>query len=639
MKKLYFLALVGAVCMSCGHKAISLSSPDNQIQVIIHPTTLSYQLLYAGDTITDEATLSLTLENGDKWDGGSVYHKRTQSHEGVVHPVIGKNAAIADNYNELRLQYGAYDVIFRAYNEGFAYRFVAYGREVDSITIVTEQAEFPVRKDPKIIFGETNNLTAWELSNKVYEHVSDIDSGHYAITPTVLLRDTSLTLVIAEADLHLYPGMYVQKSDKGLVGYWARSPKKIVMGSWGNFVTVVAEREDNLATVPGNHAFPWRVIIPTKDDKSLLNNELIYLLAASCKIDDTSWIKAGKASWEWWHCFEPRTTELYKYYIDFSAENNLEYMLVDAGWNNLFRPTELNPKVDMHEVLRYGQEKGVGVWLWMAASTLMHEPHHYLDTLAAWGAVGLKIDFFDRDDDEVMYWYDELARAAAERKLLIDFHGCSKPTGLNRTYPNVLNFEAVRGQECNKWDTSTSPDYRMQFIYGRGLAGPMDYTPGAMRNCYPEQFKPIDPGMPFGQGTRSQELALYVLLDDYFAMLADSPADYRAEPTILQFLSDVPVVWDKTVPLDGRVGRKAVVAKQSGDTWYVGGMCSWTPETVTVAFDFLEKGRRYSMQVYRDKMEDTKDASQYIYEEKTITADDKMTVEMARGGGFVMVIK
>lgn len=256
-------------------------------------------------------------------------------------------------------------------------------------------------------------------------------------------------------------------------GHWAAYPKRIEMGSWGNFITVVKEREPYIARTAGNHAFPWRIVIVTDDDRTLLNNEIIYLLAKPQQIGDTDWIRPGKATWEWWHCHilekapfddSKLSTELYKYYIDFAAENGIEYLLVDAGWSNVFNHADLNKDIDIKEVIRYGKEKNVGVWLWTVAATLFHNKHVYLDSIASWGAVGVKIDFFDRDDADVMPEYEDLARACAERHLMVDFHGCSKPTGLHRAYPNILTYEAMRGAECAKWDTTSNPVYQLQFI-------------------------------------------------------------------------------------------------------------------------------------------------------------------------------
>ena len=329
---------------------------------------------------------------------------------------------------------------------------------------------------------------------------------------------------------------------------------------------------------------------------------------------------------------------MYKYYIDFASENNLQYLLIDAGWSNLFKPNELNPKVDIREIIRYGKEKKVGVLLWTVASTLMKYPDKYLDSISSWGAAGVKIDFFDRDDAQIMPQYEALAKACADRKLLVDFHGCSKPTGLNRAYPNILTFEAVRGLECSKWDTSTNPDYRLQFIFSRMLAGPIDYTPGSMRNSTMKNFKPIDPGLPMSLGTRCQELAEYVIINSPLVMLADSPDEYRKYPDILKYLSEVPATWDDTKVLDAKVGEYAVVAKQKGKKWYVAGMNAWGERKFNVDFSFLGKNKNIAVQFFMDTDKSNEDANQYHNKKVIVNTSKPFEVYMASGGGFVAVI-
>jgi len=444
--------------------------------------------------------------------------------------------------------------------------------------------------------------------------------------------------------------MYLQKQDDSMKGFWALYPKKVEMGSWGNFVTVVTERTDFITRTTGDHKFPWRIIIVSDDDRQLLTNNMIFLLAKSQQIKNTDWIKPGKATWEWWHCailekapFESGphklSTQMYKYYIDFASENKLEYLLVDAGWSNLFKPNELNPKVDIREIIRYGKEKKVGVFLWTVASTLMKYPHKYLDSISSWGAAGVKIDFFDRDDAQIIPQYEELAKACAERKLLVDFHGCSKPTGLNRAYPNILSFEAVRGLECSKWDTSTNPDYRLQFIFSRMLAGPIDYTPGSMRNSNLQNFKPIDPGLPMSLGTRCQELAEYIVINSSLVMLADSPDEYRKYPDILQFLSKVPTTWDDTKVLSAKYGEYAVVAKRKGNTWYVAGMNAWGERKLKVDLsDLFGKNKEISMFTFTDTDKSNENANLYQTNSCKMNTSAPIEVYMASGGGFVAII-
>ena len=631
----------------------SLSSPDKKVEVTVsNDSVLGYSLVYHGKKVTRNSTLGMTLQSGIRWGyGDKVIRKTTRRENSSVKLVTGNYREITNEYNELKLNFDAgYSVSFRLYNEGMAYRFEGNGSVMDSVTVTAEKADFRLLDDPAVILPETNNFTAWELSHTLYSAVSNIQNGKYGITPVLFdNKKQGLKVVIAESDLNNYPGMYLQKQDNSMHGFWALYPKEVVMGSWGNFVTVVKERTNYITRTAGNQLFPWRVMIVSDDDRNLLANNMIYLLAKPQQIQNTGWIKPGKATWEWWHCamlekapFESGphnlSTQMYKYYIDFAAENKLEYLLIDAGWSNLFKPNELNPRVDVKEIIRYGKEKKVGVFLWTVASTLMKYPHKYLDSISSWGAVGVKIDFFDRDDALIMPQYEELARACAERKLLVDFHGCSKPTGLHRAYPNILSYEAVRGMECSKWDTSTNPDYRLQFIFSRMLAGPIDYTPGSMRNATMKNFKPIDPGLPMSLGTRCQELAEYVVINSSLVMLADSPDAYRKYPDILQYLSEVPASWDDTKVLNAKLGEYAVVAKRKGNTWYVAGMNAWGERKVNVDFSFLGKNKTIDAQLFTDTEKSNEDANQYQSKRMKINTSGPVEMYMASGGGFVAVI-
>ena len=631
----------------------SLSSPDKKVEVTVsNDSVLGYSLVYHGKKVTRNSTLGMTLQSGIRWGyGDKVIRKTTRRENSSVKLVTGNYREITNEYNELKLHFDAgYSVSFRLYNEGMAYRFEGNGSVMDSVTVTAEKADFRLLDDPAVILPETNNFTAWELSHTLYSAVSSIGNGKYGITPVLFdNKKQGLKVVIAESDLNNYPGMYLQKQDNSMHGFWALYPKEVVMGSWGNFVTVVKERTNYITRTAGNQLFPWRVMIVSDDDRNLLANNMIYLLAKPQQIQNTGWIKPGKATWEWWHCamlekapFESGphnlSTQMYKYYIDFAAENKLEYLLIDAGWSNLFKPNELNPRVDVKEIIRYGKEKKVGVFLWTVASTLMKYPHKYLDSISSWGAAGVKIDFFDRDDALIMPQYEELARACAERKLLVDFHGCSKPTGLHRAYPNILSYEAVRGMECSKWDTSTNPDYRLQFIFSRMLAGPIDYTPGSMRNSTMKNFKPIDPGLPMSLGTRCQELAEYVIINSSLVMLADSPDAYRKYPDILQYLSEVPASWDDTKVLNAKLGEYAVVAKRKGNTWYVAGMNAWGEREVNVDFSFLGKNKTIDAQLFTDTEKSNEDANQYQSKRMKINTSGPVEMYMASGGGFVAVV-
>ncbi len=647
MKHLSLFPIAALLCLlsSCENEVV-LTSPDMNTVAVININTGAYSLSFKNQPVVENACPTISFDDNTQWGNQRACTYKTSRTRKVQHPLYGKNREIKDEYNSVTLSYPDYQLVFRMYDSGLAYRFVGKGSKRDTLTVTEEYAPFHLLSDPSVFWGDTITFTSWELDNKYYDAVSKIPVGRYAQTPTPFVDNKhQLTHIVAEADLHDYPGMFLLKTDEGLNGYWAYSPSKVELGSWG-FVLVATERHPYMARVPANHKFPWRILMTTDDDRTLLTNEMIWLLSPECKIKNTDWIRPGKATWEWWHChilenapFDCRrtSTEMYKYYIDFASENNLEYLLVDAGWNDLFKPTHLRKHIDIHEVIRYGEEKNVGVWLWLGACAIIDDPA-YLDTIASWGAKGVKIDFFDRDDDIMQGAYEMMAKRCADNRLLVDFHGCSKPTGLSREYPNVLNYEAVRGEECCKWDTTSNPRYRTEFVFSRQLAGPMDYTPGSMRNCNRDVFVPRDPGLPSTLGTRAQELALYVILDQPFAMLCDSPDEYRKDSAVLGYLSAVPVTWDKTLALEGKIGQYAVMAKQTGDKWYIGGINNWDKRDLTVDFSFLPQGVNYTAELFTDSPDCDTDAALYEHQLTTVNAACQTAFAMQSGGGFVVVL-
>lgn len=659
MKRIRHICLLSiGLCLCLVAKAqqpttYELLSPDKQLTLTVeNGNTLQYSLKADNKTVIHPSTIRMIMQDKKVWgEKGEIIGNAVSTTSEKVYPIAGNNRELLNHYNELSLKFKeGYSVVFRMYNEGMAYRFCGNLSAQDSLIIVNEEASFNLANNPAVILPETNNFTAWELSHVFYDGVSDIAEHKYGITPTLFTNnEQALRIVVAESDLNNYPGMYLRKEEGMMKGFWAAYPKKIEMGSWGNFITVVKEREDYLAHTAGNHAFPWRIAIIAQDDKDLLANEMIYLLAKPQQISDTDWIKPGKATWEWWHCailekapfpsgHQQLSTQLYKYYIDFAAENQIPYLLVDAGWSNVFNHTDLNPNIDIKEIIRYGKEKEVGVWLWTVAASLFQHPHCYLDSISKWGAAGVKIDFFDRDDAQIIPEYENLAKACAERRLMVDFHGCSKPTGLHRAYPNILTYEAMRCAECFKWDTTSNPDYQLQCIFSRMLAGGIDYTPGAMRHSTLEKFKPIDPGLPSALGTLSHELAMFVVFTSPFACLSDSPDEYRKYPDILNYLAKVPTTWEQTIPLQARVGEYAVLAKRNENTWYIGGLNAWGERGVKVDCSFLQSGKKYSAEIFRDKKGSNKNPN--LYERKVIEVDSNSLIEMdmASGGGFVMII-
>ena len=634
--------------MPRGH--LNLESPDKTYMLLIDiGETISYQVLYKGKKVLSAPDIGLELPSGVLGSEPQMMKTFYRKVDTVDFPVHGDFNKLNDRYNQLTINFkGHFSLIFRAYELGVAYRFVTSG--TDSLTVVNERANFKLEGAASADIAMTDNLTAWELPYSNYNSLKAVPDSLKAITPALFtLKEAGYRIVIAEADVRSYPGMYLTRNGDLLNGHWAAYPKKTVMGSWGDFVSVVRTRENYIAKVPGVHAFPWRVIIASDHDASLLSNKLIYLLGEPSKLADTKWIKPGKATWEWWHDailpgvdmpsgMDNRNTALYNYYVDFAARHGLEYLMIDAGWSNVYDIKRPNPQIDIKEVIERAKSKRVGVFLWCVASSLLNDLPGNLDYLAGLGASGLKVDFFDRDDQVAAQWMERIAREAAARHLLIDFHGCTKPSGLERTYPNIVNYEAVRGAECDKWDTTANPFHHLTIPFIRMLAGPMDYTPGAMRNKTKASFKPIGKGLPSAMGTRCHELAMYVIFDQPLAMLCDAPSVYEQYPDILGYLSRVPTTFDDTKVLGASLGNYAVLAKQSGKDWYIGAMTNWDARNIKVDLSFLPRGKKYTATIFRDGPNAAQDATAYTVSKIPVTSRSKLNVYLASGGGAAMYL-
>lgn len=646
----FFLSIFFVVYGDAKPKKYEVSSINGKLKVRISvDDSITYSVLLNNKLLVSPSAIAMKLE--DRVLGRSAVIKRIKEStlKSDIKPLYGKTTILNNDFRELTLDFlNDYSVVFRVYNEGVAYRFVS--RIEGAVKVLSETAEFNFTGVPKVIFPETDNFTSWELSYVTYDALSQIKDGKKAITPSLFsYPQTGVKIVIAESDLLDYPGMYVQKKSGKISGVWAQYPSKTVMGSWGDFVSVVKERADFLAETNGKRAFPWRIVIATAEDKELLNNQLVYKLASPSKLSDVSWIKPGRAAWEWWHDallpgatipsgMDNRNTALYKYYIDFAAENKLEYLMIDAGWSDNYDLLKVKPRVDIKELITYAGNKNVKIFLWCVATTLLKDLDGQLDFLKSLGAAGIKVDFIDRDDQLAIQWFEKIAKAAAKRNLMVNFHGCSKPTGLERTYPNIINYEAVRGAECAKWDYTANPDQHLLTPFIRMIAGPMDYTPGSMRNSAKDKFKPVDPGLPSTQGTRCHELAMFVLFDQPLAMLCDSPTEYMKYPDVMRFLSIVPTTFDETKVLDAKLGAYALIAKKKAGTWFVGAMTNWESRTITLDFSFLPDEMTYNAEVYLDAKDADENASNYEVKTLKVNRHTKLDLPLAKGGGAVATI-
>jgi alpha-galactosidase len=628
-------------------KEITVASGDKKTELrITIGAAVSYSVWYEKHPVVESSPISMTVDGTVLGHDAKIQKISRDSVRSFITPLYGKFKRLTNEYNEIRIDFSpSYSLLFRVYNEGLAYRWItALSSE---ITVNAEEAGVVLPNSYGALLSVTPKLTSWELPYTSFSSLSQVADSDNIIVPALFIHKTQpLKVVVAESDVRDYPGMFLKRDATGFHGFWAAYPKKETPygGDWG-MSTKVNEREDYIARTAGNRSFPWRVIILSDDDRELLTNQLIYKLATPSLVSDVSWIKPGKCDWEWWHDaivkdagfptgMEHRSTQLYEHYIDFSATHGLEYTLIDAGWSNFYH-LDTPQRVDIKELVDYGQKKNVGILVWCNATSLMGNLDHYMETFGKWGLKGIKVDFFDRDDQVVIRQQEQIAAAAAKWHLLVDLHGSPKPTGLQRTYPNVINFEAVRGEECSKWDTSSNPMYHLQIPFIRMLSGALDYTPGSMRNRSKAAFVPIPKGLPTTMGTRCHELALFILFDQYLAVLSDSPEEYRKYADIMAFLSAVPVSFDDTKVLAAKLSEYAVLAKRKGDDWYVGAMTNWEGRDMTVDLSFLSGGS-YRAEILKDGADADSNAESYNSETKIVNQNTKIKLHLASGGGAVI---
>ncbi len=682
MKKHLLLLLFCGLLLNLSAQKECLYSPDGKLCVLIYDASghLQYSV-YTIDVDTlvflNNCDISMELHDGTVLGRNPKVTKieRKSVNQEVDASFYRKNK-VKDQYNELKIRFkGDFQVIFRAYNSGIAYRFVT--KMKDSIIVKHEIAEFSFPYDyyealiPYVNRKPTENGDFSEQYCTSFENIytdtllREMEDNHLAFLPLLvwqsypavwesdLNRFDSLHrrfAVITEADLHDYPGMYLKYTEgNSMIGYFAPLPKTLEQGGHNNLQYVVKEREDYIAKTAGTRSFPWRVIAIATEDKDLADNDLVYLLSEPSKVADISWIKPGKVAWDWWNNWNiwgvdfkaGINNETYKYYIDFAAEKGIEYVILDEGWavNKQADLFQVVPEIDLPMLVKYAESKGVGIVLWAGYAAMDKDMERVCKHYSEMGVKGFKVDFMDRDDQIVVNFYERMAAMAAKYHLFIDFHGAYKPTGLSRTYPNVLNYEGVFGLENCKWvDSKTDMvTYEVTIPFIRMLAGPMDFTQGAMRNgakgCYFPSWNE-----PMSQGTRCRQLAEYVIFDAPFAMLCDAPTAYMQEPECTDFIAKVPTVWDETRILDGRVGEYIITAKRKGDTWYIGAITDWNARTIEI--NLKELGiTTGTVTMFVDGPNAHRKGVDYQKKTMAVSADGKLTLELAPGGGAAVIVQ
>jgi alpha-glucosidase len=639
-----FVALILAgAATSLFAKTQTLYSPDKRIKVVIQvDSRISYSVFCDGQEILLPSPLSLTIEGAGTLGKGARFSglKTRSVDDRIIPPIKEKRAVIADRFNEAALTFkGGFGVIFRAYDDGVAYRF--FTRLKGPVKVVAEEVRFNFGADHSVYFPVTDSFVSSFERNYSFLPLSGISAEKMAFLPVLVDIPGGPKVAISETDLDDYPGLYLRGSADGsfgLGGCFAAYPLKEEQTRDRSLA--VTERAGFIAETSGSREFPWRVLAIARRDADLIENDIVYRLGKPLALADTSWIKPGKVAWDWWNDLNlfgvdfvsGINTETYEYYIDFAAKHGLEYIILDEGWSDPADLLKTNPALDMPELLSYARERNVGLVLWCVWITLDRQLQEALDLFERWGVRGIKVDFMDRDDQKVVNFYKKVAAEAARKKLVVDFHGAFKPTGLRRQYPNILTREGVLGLEYNKWSKSVTPEHDLLIPFIRMLAGPMDFTPGAMRNAPEKDFQPIF-SEPMSQGTRCHQLAMYVVYESPLQMLSDSPSAYLREPAIMEFLGRVPTVWDETIGLEAKVGDYVVVARKSGEEWYVGAMTDWTPRDLEVDLKFLGPGE-YRAEICADGVNAARYSSDYSRSVLSVKAGDRIKMKLAPGGGW-----
>ena len=656
MKPLFFILLLSAFTATA--KTYSVDSPDGRLKVEVGTgERLTYSISLCDDKLVQESEIAMILDDETVYGGNAKVKKVfRRSVDEDLFSSFYKKSKIENDFNEMTLKFSDFSLVVRAYDDGAAYRFISHSKH--PFIVKNEKASFSFEDGSKAWIPyvsqhkETLESQLFNSFESVYAHLklSDWDKNSLAFMPVLADLDKGRKVCIMEAELLDYPGMFLYNGDGDfqLEGYFARHPKEVQIGGHNNLQKLVISREDYIAECKAYAEFPWRILSVSENDAQMADNDMVYRLSKAPE-GDFSWVKPGKVAWEWWNNWNVQgvdfeagvNNDTYKYYIDFAAEYGVEYVILDEGWAvsgkaDLF---QVVPEINLQEIVDYATERGVGIILWAGYNAFADDMEKVCRHFSEMGVKGFKIDFMDRDDQLMTVFHHQAAQICAKYHLLCDFHGTYKPTGLHRTFPNVINFEGVHGLEQCKWadhNTFDQVTYDVTVPYIRMAAGPMDYTQGAMTNANRYNFRGIY-DEPMSQGTRCRQLAEYVVFESPLNMLCDSPVKYRAASECAHFIASVPTVWDETVALDGQVSKYIVMARRSADVWYIGALTDWESREIELDMSFLPDGE-YSVEIYQDGANADKFASDYKRSVTQMPAEKKLKAVMAPGGGWVAKI-
>ncbi|MDW8852286.1 glycoside hydrolase family 97 protein [Flavobacterium sp. MMLR14_040] len=659
MKNLFVLFCFFFLNLSFSQKKqdFVLNSPNGKIEIKIAVNDkISWTILHEKDLILAPSPMSMTLdENVVLGKNAVVLNSKKESVNASFETPFYKKKSVQNKYNQLTLNFkNDFGIEYRAFDDGVAYRFIT--KKKKDITVKSEEVALNFDQDYNTLMPYVR-----DLRNPKDPYISSFESHYENKKISEFAKDTLTFLpflidyknhkkgVFLEVNLEDYPGLFVTNngSRSGFESRFSKYPIKEINGGFNNLNKLITERTDYLVKTKGTRTFPWRAIVISENDAQLANNDMVQKLAETSKIKDISWIKPGKVAWDWWNDWNIYNidfkaginTKTYKYYIDFASKNKLEYVVLDEGWSVETDIMKHNPNVDLEALIAYAKERNVGIILWSSWMALNENIEGIFENYSKLGIKGFKVDFIDRDDAKMVNSVYNIAQKAADYKLLLDFHGMYKPTGIQRTFPNILNFEGVKGLENNKWTPNDDvPLYDTTIPFIRMMAGPMDYTPGAMRNATKSEFKPSHSN-PMSQGTRCHQLALYTIFEAPLQMMADSPTAYMKEQESTDFIAKTPTTFDETVALDGEVGKFVVIARKKTNIWYFGAISNWDSREITIDFSFLEKGKKFEAEIFSDGLNADKAAVDYKKEIITVDSNTKLKYRLANGGGLAMIIK
>lgn len=649
MRHALVLAIL-ALTAPAGAEQYAVHSPDgrNAISVTTSDEDVRYSVARDGEPLIEPTPISLTIDGAELPASPTASSADRDQVDRTVRPVVPTiSSEVRDHYNEALVRFeGDIALRVRAYDDGVAFRWET-SLPSEQVKVDAERLAFRFAKDFTAYFPVPNGEGFFSHQECQFERkpLSETAGNKPGSAPLLVELGDGQYMVVSDVNVEGYPGLWFEGSDTKSIGAtFPHFPARTRLQ--GDRNERVAEYADHLAETVGARAYPWRAMV-LGDAPALLTSTMLYNLAEPGRLEDASWIRPGKVAWDWWNAWNLHgvpfrsgvNNDTYKHYIDFAAEAGLEYVILDEGWSRRGPENLLSvvDEIDIPELVAHGERKGVGVILWMTSAALAADYEEAFDQFAEWGVAGLKIDFMQRDDQPMMDFLYRAARDAAERRLLVDFHGGSKPAGLNRTWPNVLTSESVLGLEQAKWGELANPEMAVLLPFNRMVVGPMDYTPGAMINQTQEGFSP-NYYRPASMGTRAHQLAMYVLYLSPLQMLADNPTHYRENPEVMPFLSGVPVTWDETRVLRAEVGDVVAVARRKGDAWWVGAMTDWSRRRLALPLDFLPAGE-HTLTEWADGVNARRYPEDVRVETRSVQQDDELSLRLAPGGGYAAVIE